>query len=156
MNEAAHSADGRQLLMGYLTSFGAAAGYGTGTYFALLVIRDHASPMTATAFTQFFGLLVMVALFARPALADLKVARRRAWVVVSMSGLASAWGVASLYLALGRVPVVVAAPITGINPLVAILMTYLFLKRLERVSRRTVIGALLVVAGVALVAVGRG
>ena len=71
-----------------------------------------------------------------------------------MSGLASAWGVASLYLSLEQVSVVVASPVAGANPLVAILMTHIFLQRLERVSIRTVIGAVLVVAGVALVTIG--
>ncbi len=155
MSGSVQYADDRQTLWGYLASFGAAAGYGLGTYFALLVIRDHAPPMTATVFSLLFGLIVMVALFMKPAWADMKVARRRAWVVISMSGVASAWGVASIYLALERVPVVVASPISGANPLIAILMTYIFLQRLERVSARTVIGAVLVVLGVVLVAVGR-
>ena len=145
----------RPRLVGYLASFGAAAGYGFGTFFALLVIRDQIPPMTGTVYSLLFGTLIMALLFLRPAWTDLKVAPGRAWVVVFMSGLASAWGVASLYLALARVPLVVASPISGANPLVAILMTHLFLQRLERVSLRTVVGAAMVVVGVTLVAVGR-
>ena len=119
-----------------------------------LVIRDGVPPMTATFFSLVFGLLLMVVLFPRPALIDLKLASLRGWVVVSMSGLASAFGVTSLYLSLDRVSVVIASPVAGANPLVAIIMTHIFLQRLERVSRRTVIGAVLVVAGVALVTIG--
>ena len=85
---------------------------------------------------------------------DVKVASLRGWVVVSMSGLASAFGVTSFYLSLDRVSVVIASPVAGANPLVAILMTHIFLQRLERVSVRTVVGAILVVAGVALVTIG--
>ena len=155
MNGPAEYTNDRQIILGYLASFGSAAGYGFGVYFALLVIRDYAPPMTATVFALLFGLLIMIALFIRPAVADMRVAPRRAWVVVSMSGLASAWGVASIYLAFARVPVVNASPISGANPLVAILMTYIFLRRLERVSPRTVIGAALVVAGIGLVTIGR-
>lgn len=155
MNGPAEYTNDRQIILGYLASFGSAAGYGFGVYFALLVIRDYAPPMTATVFALLFGLLIMIALFIRPAVADMRVAPRRAWVVVSMSGLASAWGVASIYLAFARVPVVIASPISGANPLVAILMTYIFLRRLERVSPRTVIGAALVVAGIGLVTIGR-
>ena len=107
--------------------------------------------MTATFFSLVFGLLLMAVLFPRPALVDLKLASLRGWMVVSMSGLASAFGVTSFYLSLDRVSVVIASPVAGANPLVAILMTHIFLQRLERVSRRTVIGAVLVVAGVALV-----
>ena len=146
--------DGRRKFQGYLASVGSAAGYGLGSYLAFLVIRDGVPPMTATFLSLLFGLLLTGLLFARPALIDLKVAPFRGWVVVSMSGLASAWGVASLYLSLEQVSVVVASPVAGANPLVAILMTHIFLQRLERVSIRTVIGAVLVVAGVALVTIG--
>ena len=145
---------GRRTFQGYLASVGSAAGYGFGTYFAYLVIRDGVPPMTATFFSLVFGLLLMAALFPRPALIDLKVATLRGWVVVSMSGLASAFGVTSFYLALEQVSVVVASPVAGANPLVAIILTHIFLQRLERVTLRPVIGAILVVAGVALVTIG--
>ena len=154
MKDLNEDGDGRRTLQGYLASVGSAAGYGFGTYFAYLVIRDGVPPMTATFFSLLFGLLLMAVLFPRPALVDLKLASLRGWMVVSMSGLASAFGVTSFYLSLDRISVVIASPVAGANPLVAILMTHIFLQRLERVSRRTVIGAVLVVAGVALVTVG--
>ena len=87
--------EGRPTFQGYLASVGSAAGYGFGTYFAFLVIRDGVPPMTATFFSLVFGLLIMAVLFPRPALIDLKLAPLRGWVVVSMSGLASAFGVTS-------------------------------------------------------------
>lgn len=144
----------RQTLLGYLAAFASAAGYGAGTFLAMLVVRDHAPAMTATFLSLVFGLLVMSALSWRTAFADMRSTRGRAWMVVSLSGLSSAVGVASLYLALERAPVVVVSPLSGANPLAAILMTHVFLKRLERVSMRTVAGAILVVAGVALVTIG--
>ena len=154
MKDLNEDGDGSRTLQGYLASVGSAAGYGFGTYFAYLVIRDGVPPMTATFFSLLFGLLLMAVLFPRPALVDLKLASLRGWMVVSMSGLASAFGVTSFYLSLDRISVVIASPVAGANPLVAILMTHIFLQRLERVSRRTVIGAVLVVAGVALVTIG--
>ena len=154
MKDLNEDGDGRRTFQGYLASVGSAAGYGFGTYFAYLVIRDGVPPMTATFFSLVFGLLLMAVLFPRPALVDMKLASLRGWVVVSMSGLASAFGVTSFYLSLDRVSVVIASPVAGANPLVAILMTHIFLQRLERVSRRTVIGAVLVVAGVVLVTIG--
>ena len=59
------------------------------------------------------------------------------------------------FLALDRAPVVLVAPLTGTYPLVSILLAYIFLKRMERLSWRTLLGAMLVVAGVALIAIGR-
>lgn len=144
----------RQTILGYLAALASAAGYGAGTFLAMLVVRDHAPAMTATFLSLVFGLLVMSALSWRTALTDMRLVRGRAWVVISLSGLSSAIGVASLYLALERAPVVVVSPISGANPLAAILMTHIFLKRLERVSLRTVAGAILVVSGVALVTIG--
>ncbi len=144
----------RRKFQGYLASVGSAAGYGLGTYLGFLVIREGVPPITASFFSLLFGLMITALLFYRPALNDVKLASPRGWVVVSMSGLASAWGVASLYLSLEQVSVVVASPVAGANPLVAILMTHFFLQRLERVSVKTVVGAVLVVAGVTLVTVG--
>ena len=41
-----------------------------------------------------------------------------------------------------------------VYPLVSIVLAYLFINRMERITWRTVLGGLLVVGGVALVAVG--
>ena len=55
-----------------------------------------------------------------------------------------------------RASVVLVSPLVSTYPLVSILLTHLFLKRLERVTMPTVVGGVLVAAGVALVAFGRG
>ena len=63
-------------------------------------------------------------------------------------------GVSFWYLAFNEAPVVLVAPAAGTYPLVAILLSYIFLQRLERVTWRIVLGAVLVVGGVALIATG--
>ena len=95
------------------------------------------------------------ALFHRDLIAEVPVAPRRAWLFVALAGCASTWGITFWFLALDRAPVVLVAPLAGTHPLVSILLAYLFLKRLERLSWRTLLGAALVVAGVALIATGR-
>ena len=72
-----------------------------------------------------------------------------------LSGVASAWGVSFYFLGLNEAPVVLVGPLSGTYPLVAILLTYMFLQRLESITWHTVAGAATVVAGVALIAVGR-
>ena len=49
---------------------------------------------------------------------------------------------------------VLVAPVAGAHPLVAIVLTHIFLQRLERVTVRTVLGALLVLGGIVLIALG--
>ena len=66
----------------------------------------------------------------------------------------AAWGVSFWYLALNEAPVVLVVPLAGTHPLVSIVLTHLFLQRLEKVTLRTIMGALMVVAGVALIAIG--
>ena len=56
MTNTIEEGQGRRTIQGYLASVGSAAGYGFGTYFAYLVIRDGVPPMTATFFSLVFGL----------------------------------------------------------------------------------------------------
>ena len=147
---------GRRLLSGYAVSLGAAAVHGVGTLISQKVVTDYAPPMVATGFSTMFGAVIMGALFYRHALGDLAAAPRSALVYVALGGLASAWGLSFLYLGLNVAPAVLVAPLTGTHPLVSILIAYSFLRRFERVTWRTVFGAVLVVSGVALIAVGRG
>ncbi|MCH7802200.1 MAG: EamA family transporter [Chloroflexi bacterium] len=85
---------------------------------------------------------------------DLGTAPRRAWIMVALAGVAAAWGISFWYLALGEARVVLVAPLVGVSPLVSIVLTHFFLQRLEKVTMRTVLGALMVVAGAALVTLG--
>jgi drug/metabolite transporter (DMT)-like permease len=50
--------------------------------------------------------------------------------------------------------VVVVSPIASVNPLMAIALAHLFLKRMERITPRIIAGAVLVVAGVTAIAIG--
>ncbi|MBM3945537.1 MAG: hypothetical protein FJ317_08650 [SAR202 cluster bacterium] len=84
----------------------------------------------------------------------MKKSTKRDWVMVTLAGLASAWGIGFFLLAVGKAPVVVVSPIGGVYPLFVIILSYLFLKRVERITWQTVVGALLVVGGVAAITVG--
>ena len=73
---------------------------------------------------------------------------------VALAGIASGVAVISWYFAVQRADVVVISPIVSSSPLVTLFLAHLFLTRLERVTRRLVVGALLTVAGVGFVVVG--
>ena len=144
----------RRLLLGYSAALGAAFSYGSGALVARKIVDDYSSPMVGTAFSMLLGTMIVGALFHRHFLADVRSAPRRAWVFVVLAGCASTWGVSFWFLAFTKAPVVLVAPLVGTSPLVSILLAHLFLQRLERVTWRVVLGALVVGVGVGLIAVG--
>ncbi len=144
----------RQLLLGYLAALGAAFCYGSVTLVARKIVTEFAPPMVGTAFSMLFGTIILGLLVHRHAFEDLPRAPRRGLLMVGLAGLASTFGVSFWFLALNESRVVVVAPLVGTSPLLSIALTHFFLKRLERVTWRTVIGGLLVVSGVAFVVIG--
>ena len=144
----------RQLLLGYLAALGAAFSYGSVTLVARKIVTDFAPPLVGTAFSMLFGTIIVGLLFHRHAIVDLPRAPRRGLLMVGLAGCASTFGVSFWFLALNESRVVVVAPLVGTSPLLSIALTHFFLQRLERVTWRTVFGGVLVVFGVALVAIG--
>ena len=144
----------RRLALGYIFALSAAFCYGSSALIARKIVTDYSSPMVATAFSLTMGTIIIAALFHRHMLSDAARAPRQAWIWVGLSGGAATWGVSFLFLGLTYAPVVSVSPLIGTSPLVSILLTHIFLQRLERVTRRTVLGALMVVGGVVLIAVG--
>ena len=146
----------RQILLGYAAALGAAASYGSLAVIGRKLVTDYASPVVVTAISMVMGTMILGAMFHRHVATDAVGAPKRAWLWVTLAGISATWGVGFWYFALSRAPVVIVAPVAGTHPLVSIVAAHLFLRRLERVTRRTVAGAALVVIGVALIAMGRG
>ena len=144
----------RQLLLGYVAALGAAFCYGSVTLVARKIVTEFAPPMVGTAFSMLFGTIILGLLVHRHAFEDLPRTPRRGLLMVGLAGLASTFGVSFWFLALNESRVVVVAPLVGTSPLLSIALTHFFLKRLERVTWRTVFGGLLVVFGVAFVVIG--
>ena len=143
----------RKSFLGYLTGLGAAASYGGSNLVAKSLSQEYGSPLVIAAFGMFFGILVLSPVAARGAIAGLQTARKGI-MYVALSGLASALGVITLYFALQKSDVVIVAPISSISPLVTLFLAYLFLERLEIITRWLLAGTILAVAGVALVIFG--
>ena len=144
----------KRMMLGYAASIGSAICYGSVAVVGRKVVGEYAPPMVATAFSMAMGMAMVAALFYRDVNIDLSTAPRRAWIMVSLAGVAAAWGISFWYLALDEAPVILVAPLVGVSPLVSIVLTHFFLQRLEKVTMRTVLGALMVVAGAALVTLG--
>ena len=145
----------QQVSLGYAAAIASALSYALGGLVAKKAVVD-TSALVATAFSLLFGTLVLAALLNRLPLGDLARAPRRAWGIMALAGVTGAWGVTFFFLALGEAPLVLVAPVAGVYPLISILLAHLLLQRIERVTWPTVLGAGLVVGGVALIAVGRG
>lgn len=143
----------RRSFLGYLTGLGAAASYGGSNLVAKSLSQEFGSPLVVAAFGMFFGIVVLSPVAGRGAIVGLQTARKGI-MYVALSGLSSALGVITLYFALLKSDVVIVAPISSISPLVTLLLAYLFLDRLESVTRWLLVGTVLAVAGVALVIFG--
>ena len=142
--------------LGYAASLAAACGYGSSTVIGREIVGELAPPLVATAFSLIFGMLIVTTIFHRHVFEDMALAPGRAWLMAALAGLASSWGVTFWFLALSEAPVVLVSPLVGVSPLVSILLAYLFLSRIERVTTRTILGGMLVVAGVIVISLAKG
>lgn len=143
-----------RFLSGYVYAFGAAASYGCAQVLTRYGVSQLAPPLVGVTLSLFWGTLGLALL----SLGDLRTfprgdSARRGLVLFSLAGVTGSAGVASMYIALSQAPVVVVAPVLGVNPLVTLLCAAVFLRGLERVTLRLILGSVLVVVGVVCIAV---
>ncbi len=82
-------------------------------------------------------------------------APRWALIMMALAGICSSFGIFLMYTALARAPVMLASPIVATYPRIAMTLTPIFLQRLERVTLRMVLGAILLVVGIIFVVLGQ-
>ena len=145
----------RDTLIGYAAAIGAAACYGTLAVLGRKIATDIAPPLVANSFSMILGTLVLTLIFQSHFRTDFKVRpEKRGWVFVALAGCASTWGVTFWFLALGEAPAILVAPLAAVHPLFTVLLALVFLRGVERVTMRTVLGTLLVIGGVILITFG--
>lgn len=151
------SAPDRPDRAGYLFAFGAALAYGANAVLNRAGLAWFGSPLVAVVIALAAGLLALAPLAFRAYRAQGRGWRpeRRAVGFILASGLSAITGYSANIFALTLLPVVVVAPISSAYPLVTVLLVRLFLHTDEHLNRRTVLGAILVVAGVVLVTLAR-
>ena len=154
----APSAQGRRA--GYAYALGAALCYGSSAVLIRSGLNSYGGPLAAIAIALVVGAVAVAPL----ALHAYRGQREReegwrpdrlALLFVVASGLTSLLGFTSNTIALSLLPVVVVTPISSAFPLFTVVLVRLFLRGHETVNRRTVLGALCVVAGVILVTLAR-
>lgn len=143
----------RPVTMGMMSSGLAAMCYGSSQFLARKLVTEDAPPFVVATYALMAGMVILAVVTHRGIIKD-RHAPRRALLMMVLAGLATTAGVTFNLLALSRAPVVIVAPVSSITPLVSLALAHIFLQRLERVTPRMWLGAALVVAGVATIAVG--
>ena len=144
----------RDAFIGTAFGIGAAMAYGMSSVLVRQGLADLAPPLVGAAVAVLSGALVLLIIRAR----DLRVSlaqNKKAVGFLLLAGLAGSLGVVSSFFALSLAPVVTVSPLQSTSPLFAILGSYLFLRRLERITPRLLLGSVLVVFGVILITIGR-
>lgn len=148
---------GRKAMLGTLLAVVAAAAYGASNVLSRDIVTryDGVTPLVGSAISLMFGTLYMLPLALRQ-WSQAAGTPSRDVRFIALSGLTQGVGVTTMMAALQRAPVAVVVPIGSMNPLVALVLTRLFLRKLESITPRIIVGTLLAVGGVVLVIVGRG
>ena len=118
------------------------------------IVTNYATPLVTSSMSLLFGTFYLFPMAFRT-LPEVKHAPRREVGFITVAGVLQGLGVTSMMTALSRIPVVVAAPIGSLNPLIALILAFFLLRQLERITPRIIIGTILAVAGVVLVILGR-
>ena len=141
--------------LGVVAAIGASMAYATELYIVSRLVNVHAPGLVIASYEVMFGLLLFGAIRLRMlagyATGGTAAARDFRWAV--LAGVSLAVALSAFFTALGHAPLSVVAPVGGIAPLVAYGLVLVLLRGVERVTRRTLAGAGLVVAGVALIGV---
>jgi drug/metabolite transporter (DMT)-like permease len=140
-------------IVGYSLAVAASISYGASLVLAKQVVEE-VPPLVGASLGMIFGMLVLGVVSSRDIKRDIR-APRRAFVWAGLSGLAAGGGIAMMFLAMSNAPVVVVAPMIAVNPLTAILFGQIFIRNIERLTIRMLLGACLVVVGVIIISLGR-
>ena len=80
-------------------------------------------------------------------------APKRGFLLMTLAGICGAVGAMGNFFALSYAAVTIVSPIAATSPLIILLVAHLFMQRLERVTPRIWLGAILVVSGVILLTI---
>ena len=86
---------------------------------------------------------------------NIKSINKKTFLFLFLAGLASCIGVGAQYYAMNNAPVILVAPITGANALFAILFGSIFLKKIEKITPLTIIGAFMIIIGIIIIILSR-
>lgn len=150
-----HSLTGRRrVLVGLAFGLVAAAFYGGSSVIAKAgMTSEDVPPLVFTSFCFLMGVVIITLLFHRSIKFNSGIPLKY-FAFIMAAGLTSGCAVSLLVYAVDLAPIAVVTPIVFLHPLVALVLTHLFLQQLERVTPRVVTGTVFAVSGVILVILG--
>ena len=78
---------------------------------------------------------------------QVSVNRRKAWIAFGLSGIFSVSGQLAMFFGLNVGSVIIVSPLSAISPLFIIVTAGIFLRKVERITWRIVLGAVLIIGG---------
>ena len=146
----------RRYLMGCLSGLIAGAATGASTVLAKQAVNVYDSPLAITTLGMIAATAIVVPAVSIIASRNPAV-REFEWKfmgLVALSGLSTTVSIVAQIFAVQRADVVIVAPILATFPLWTLLLSHVFIARLEQITLRLTVGAFVTVAGVVAVVVG--
>jgi uncharacterized membrane protein len=144
----------RHTIIGRSSAIGASITYALASVLAKRGLTGLAPPLVGAAVSLLSGTVVTGLCAGGGPWRNLRE-NRESVMFFLMSGAAAGIGILSAFFALSLAPVVIVSPLVNTSPLFSLLLSHLFLGGLERITLRLLLGAILVILGTALIAVGR-
>ena len=146
----------RRYLMGCLSGLIAGAATGASTVLAKQAVNVYDSPLAITTLGMIAATAIVVPAVSIIASRNPAV-REFEWKfmgLVALSGLSTTVSIVAQIFAVQRADVVIVAPILATFPLWTLLLSHIFIARLEQITLRLTVGTFVTVAGVVAVVVG--
>ena len=142
----------RRILVGLSLALVASLAYSISQIIGRKIVTELAPPLTASAFGLFFGNIALLIISHRH-LHHIKT-HHKSLIFMILAGLTSGAGATLMLFSLSRAPVILVAPIASVTPLIVLALSFLFIRRLELITLRVILGTFSVVGGVVLVIIG--
>ena len=140
--------------LGYLLAIGGSATFASRDVISRHVVADLIDPLVATGLALAVGAVILTIVLHRQVATSLKTDPKNYLLICALAGIFQGIAVASLFQALSRAPVTVVSPIYAFNPVFTLILSHIFLKRLEAVDLLLATGTMISVGGVILVILG--
>ncbi len=146
----------RRYLIGCLTGLTAGAATAGGTVLAKQAVGIYNSPLTITALGTLAAMCIVIpsVSFIASRNPDIRAFNWKSIGIAGISGMGTTLYIIAQLFAVRQADVVIVAPILATFPLWTLLLSHIFISRLERITLRLIIGAILAVAGVIGVVLG--
>ena len=146
----------QRYLLGCISGLMAGAATGGSTVLAKQTVGVYEAPLTITALGMLAAMFIVIPVVGIIAVRSpaVRAFDRGSMALIWFSGLSTTVSIVAQLFAVQRADVLIVAPILATFPLWTLLLSHIFIARLEQITLRLTIGALVTVAGVVAVVIG--